>query len=93
MNAEIGVRREERALVERLELALGLAHPLEAAEVVVGQPRLDLQRFLAVRGVQRGARRHRPDGDDARPADAVAGLASRTAGTGPTGSSKKPMGA
>ena len=49
------MRSEERALVERLELALGLAHPLEATEVVAGQPRLERDGFLARFRVQRGA--------------------------------------
>ena len=44
--AEIGMRGEERALMERLEVALGLPPPLEPAEVVVGQPRLDLASFF-----------------------------------------------
>ena len=49
--AEIGVGGEEHALMERLELALGLAPPLEPAEVVVGQPRLDLAGLVAGLGV------------------------------------------
>ena len=80
-----GCAAKNIALVERLELPLGLAQPLEPAEVVVGQPRLDLARLVACRRLQRGTRRHRPHSRRRAASRPSRVPRRRTAGTGPVG--------
>src|SRR3954466_2519954 len=66
--------REERSLMERLELALRFAPPLEAAEVRVGQPWFDLASCLPRTSSQRSTRGHGRDADHPGQADEIFGL-------------------
>ena len=80
----VGVGREPAPRVERLEFALGLAQPAQAAQIVLGHPRLEPLRLAfddprsAPSGT--GCRRWRPSAASRR----TRATRGRTAGTVPT---------